>query len=125
MDRGDWSQPWQDPEFCVRLSQTEAQHVQVQAEHERARRELEMARRDAADELMRLWISYRRVLDELECTTAALESLRLEAYVGISVPKRAAPPAPEAAGSSVANAAAFAAVGEATVPGVDLQPVAS
>jgi hypothetical protein len=84
---------WLDSSFWHRLSELERSHEQLQNEHEAARRQLDRVRRDEVAELQRLWVVYRDIIEQLERTSAALESLRL-APLELEQAARAAEPKP-------------------------------
>ena len=53
-----------------------SRHQKIQTEHENARRGLERVTPREAEELRNAWRRYCEVIDELDKTTAELESLR-------------------------------------------------
>jgi hypothetical protein len=67
---------WLEPEFWERLDRLESRHQKIQTEHENARRGLERVTPREAEELRNAWRRYCEVIDELDKTTAELESLR-------------------------------------------------
>ncbi len=67
---------WMGEPFWNRLNRVESYHLQLLSRHETARRELAAVRNTRQDEFPGLWQRYCEVIQELDRTTAELETLR-------------------------------------------------